>query len=170
MVVAHPERDRRRRVVDEDPADVREPGQQVLGELAGLRIEPEQATASEGSAILKQIDPDDSNRVPWTRGKVLLRAERGGGNGRWSRRSNSSDGENGLLDSFDPLDPKVIAWWKSKVDEVYVAVPDLAGIVIKADSEGRVGPTSIGRTHADAANVIARGSLKPRTPRNVPNA
>ncbi len=45
MVVAHPERDRRRRVVDEDPADVREPGQQVLGELAGLRIEPEHAIA-----------------------------------------------------------------------------------------------------------------------------
>ena len=62
----------------------------------------------------------------------------------------------GGLDTFDPLDPKVIAWWKSKVDEVYVAAPDLAGIVIKADSEGRVGPTSIGRTHADAANVLAR--------------
>jgi alpha-glucuronidase len=62
----------------------------------------------------------------------------------------------GGLDTFDPLDPKVIAWWKAKVDEVYVAVPDLAGIVIKADSEGRVGPSSIGRTHADAANVLAR--------------
>src|ERR1019366_6728850 len=38
----------------------------------------------------------------------------------------------------------------------YAAVPDLAGLVVKADSEGRVGPSTYGRTHADAANVIAR--------------
>ena len=36
------------------------------------------------------------------------------------------------------------------------AVPDLAGIVLKADSEGRVGPSVYHRTHADAANLIAR--------------
>ncbi len=39
-------------------------------------------------------------------------------------------------------------------------IPDLGGFVLKADSEGRVGPSHIGRTHADAANVIAR-ALKP---------
>ena len=66
----------------------------------------------------------------------------------------------GGLDTFDPLDPKVIAWWKSKTDEVYRAVPDLAGFIIKADSEGRVGPSVYGRTHADATNVVAR-ALKP---------
>ncbi len=66
----------------------------------------------------------------------------------------------GGLDTFDPLDPRVAAWWKSKVDEVYRAVPDLAGFVLKADSEGRLGPAAYGRTHADAANVIAR-ALKP---------
>ena len=38
--------------------------------------------------------------------------------------------------------------------------PDLAGFIIKADSEGRVGPSAYGRTHADAANVVAR-ALKP---------
>lgn len=64
------------------------------------------------------------------------------------------------LDTFDPLDPKVIAWWKSKTDEIYRAVPDLGGFIIKADSEGRVGPSAYGRTHADAANVVAR-ALKP---------
>jgi alpha-glucuronidase len=63
----------------------------------------------------------------------------------------------GGLDTFDPLDPKVAAWWKDKIDELYRAVPDLAGIVLKADSEGRVGPSTYGRTHADAANVVARG-------------
>src|SRR5258708_18824606 len=31
---------------------------------------------------------------------------------------------------------------------------------MKADSEGRVGPSAYGRTHADAANVVAR-ALKP---------
>ncbi len=62
----------------------------------------------------------------------------------------------GGLDTFDPLDAKVIAWWKAKTDEIYRAVPDLGGFIIKADSEGRVGPSAYGRTHADAANVVAR--------------
>ena len=66
----------------------------------------------------------------------------------------------GGLDTFDPLDPRVVKWWSAKVDELYRAVPDLAGIVVKADSEGRVGPSVYGRTHADAANVVAR-ALKP---------
>jgi alpha-glucuronidase len=48
----------------------------------------------------------------------------------------------GGLDTFDPLDPRVSAWWKNKTDEVYRAVPDLAGFIIKADSEGRVGPSA----------------------------
>ena len=62
----------------------------------------------------------------------------------------------GKLPTYDPLDPMVIDWWKTKVSEIYAAVPDLAGIVLKADSEGRVGPSAYKRTHADAANVIAR--------------
>jgi alpha-glucuronidase len=66
----------------------------------------------------------------------------------------------GGLDSFDPLDARVAAWWKQKADEVYRSIPDLGGFVLKADSEGRVGPSAYGRTHADAANVIAR-ALKP---------
>lgn len=62
----------------------------------------------------------------------------------------------GGLTTFDPLDPGVIAFWKNKVDEIYRVIPDLGGFVLKADSEGRVGPSAYGRTHADAANVIAR--------------
>ncbi len=72
----------------------------------------------------------------------------------------SSPKSTGSLDTFDPLDPRVAAWWKDKVDEIYRAVPDLAGFVLKADSEGRLGPSAYQRTHADAANVIAR-ALKP---------
>ena len=66
----------------------------------------------------------------------------------------------GGLDTFDPLDPKVIDWWASKVNALYAAIPDMAGFVLKADSEGRVGPSVYKRTHADAANVVAR-ALKP---------
>ncbi len=66
----------------------------------------------------------------------------------------------GGLDTFDPLDPRVADWWKQKANEVYRAIPDLGGFLLKADSEGRVGPSAYHRTHADAANVIAR-ALKP---------
>jgi alpha-glucuronidase len=62
----------------------------------------------------------------------------------------------GGMKSFDPLDAQVAAWWKSAFDAVYAVVPDLGGVVMKADSEGRVGPSAYGRTHADAANVVAR--------------
>jgi alpha-glucuronidase len=62
----------------------------------------------------------------------------------------------GGLDTFDPLDPRVVAFWKSRVDDIYRAIPDFGGFVLKADSEGRLGPSAYGRTHADAANVVAR--------------
>jgi alpha-glucuronidase len=66
----------------------------------------------------------------------------------------------GHLSTFDPIDPTVVAWWQSKVDEIYKAIPDFAGFVIKADSEGRVGPSKYHRTPAEAANTVAR-ALKP---------
>jgi alpha-glucuronidase len=66
----------------------------------------------------------------------------------------------GGLSTFDPLDPRVIKWWTRKVDEIYTLVPDLGGLTIKADSEGRSGPSQYGRTPVDAANLLAR-ALKP---------
>ena len=72
----------------------------------------------------------------------------------------SSPQSSGGLDSFDPLDSRVAAWWKTKADQVYQAIPDFGGFLVKADSEGRPGPSSYGRSPADAANVIAR-ALKP---------
>jgi alpha-glucuronidase len=68
--------------------------------------------------------------------------------------------EIGGVKTFDPLDPDAVAFWKKTVDDVYRTIPDLGGFVLKADSEGRLGPSEYGRTHADAANVIAR-ALKP---------
>ena len=66
----------------------------------------------------------------------------------------------GHMDTFDPGDPKVAAWWRARVDELYAAIPDLAGFVVKADSEGQPGPSRYGRTPADAANMLA-AALKP---------
>jgi alpha-glucuronidase len=66
----------------------------------------------------------------------------------------------GGLESFDPLDPAVEKWWRDRVDQIYQQIPDFGGFVVKADSEGRLGPSTYHRTPADAANVIAR-ALKP---------
>ena len=62
----------------------------------------------------------------------------------------------GGLPTFDPKDPTVIAWWQKKIDELYTLMPDFAGFTVKADSEGRKGPSQYGRSPADAANVLAR--------------
>ncbi len=66
----------------------------------------------------------------------------------------------GGLGTFDPKDPAVIAWWQAKVDEIYSLIPDFGGFTVKADSEGRVGPSKYGRSPADAANMLAR-ALQP---------
>jgi alpha-glucuronidase len=66
----------------------------------------------------------------------------------------------GGLDTFDPLDARVSKWWKDKADELYRTIPDLGGFTVKADAEGRAGPSAYGRTHADAANVLTE-ALKP---------
>ncbi len=66
----------------------------------------------------------------------------------------------GGLNTFDPLDPQVVAWWNHEIDTIYQLIPDFGGVVIKADSEGRVGPSQYHRTPAEAANVVAR-ALKP---------
>src|SRR5437763_535279 len=48
------------------------------------------------------------------------------------------------------------AGWSKRVEQIYAAIPDFGGFVLKADSEDRPGPSFYGRTQADAANVIAR--------------
>lgn len=63
--------------------------------------------------------------------------------------------ELGELDSADPLDLKVREWWKKRMELVFKAVPNLSGFLIKADSEGRPGPFTYDRTHADGANMLA---------------
>ncbi|MBL8550093.1 MAG: alpha-glucuronidase [Hyphomonadaceae bacterium] len=63
--------------------------------------------------------------------------------------------ELGAVDTADPLDPRVRAWWKAKADEIYRAIPDFGGFLVKANSEGQPGPQDYRRTHADGANMMA---------------
>ena len=67
----------------------------------------------------------------------------------------SSPIELGGLFTADPLDPAVQAWWDEKVTEIYTAIPDFGGFLVKANSEGQPGPQDYGRTHADGANMLA---------------
>ena len=60
----------------------------------------------------------------------------------------------------DPLDRRVEAWWASRADEAYAAIPDLQGFMVKADTENRPGPETYGRGHADRASMLAC-ALKP---------
>ncbi len=62
----------------------------------------------------------------------------------------------GGLKTFDPANAKVAAWWRRKADAIYRQIPDMAGFLVKADSEGQSGPATYGRTQAQAANVLAR--------------
>ena len=63
--------------------------------------------------------------------------------------------ELGGLKTADPLDPQVAAWWRAKADEIWRAIPDFGGFLVKANSEGQPGPRDYKRTHADGANMLA---------------
>ncbi len=64
--------------------------------------------------------------------------------------------ELGGLATCDPLDGQVQDFWKKKMEQVYAKVPSLGGFLVKADSEGRPGPFTYGRNHAEGANMLAR--------------
>ncbi|KQO04643.1 alpha-glucuronidase family glycosyl hydrolase [Paenibacillus sp. Leaf72] len=66
----------------------------------------------------------------------------------------------GGLATADPLDKSVQAWWNSKASEIYVAIPDFGGFLVKADSENRPGPFTYERDHAEGANMLAQ-ALEP---------
>ena len=61
----------------------------------------------------------------------------------------------GGLETADPLAPEVRQWWKDTVAGIYQVIPDFAGFVVKADSEGRPGPFTYGRNHDEGANMLA---------------
>lgn len=66
----------------------------------------------------------------------------------------------GYTKTADPLDTKVQQWWKKKAKEIYAAIPDFGGFLVKANSEGQPGPGDYHRTHAEGANMLA-DAVKP---------
>lgn len=66
----------------------------------------------------------------------------------------------GYTKTADPLDKKVQLWWKKKAKEIYSAIPDFGGFLVKANSEGQPGPGDYHRTHAEGANMLA-DAVKP---------
>ncbi len=73
----------------------------------------------------------------------------------WLSVSFSAPMELGGLATADPLDPEVRQWWQDTSRQLFSAIPNLAGFLVKADSEGRPGPHSYGRSHAEGANMLA---------------
>lgn len=68
--------------------------------------------------------------------------------------------EIGGLETADPLDADVRQWWKDITADVYAAIPDFGGYLVKADSENRPGPFTYGRSHVDGSNMLAE-ALEP---------
>lgn len=66
----------------------------------------------------------------------------------------------GYTKTADPLDKKVQQWWKKKAKEIYAAIPDFGGFLVKANSEGQPGPGDYHCTHAEGANMLA-DAVKP---------
>ncbi len=78
----------------------------------------------------------------------------------WLSVSFSAPLEQGGLPTADPLNGEVRRWWRETCSRLFRAVPELAGFLVKADSEGRAGPHTYGRTQAEGANMLAE-AVKP---------
>lgn len=61
----------------------------------------------------------------------------------------------GQLETADPCDERVIHWWEGVCRELFLTIPNFGGFLVKADSEGNVGPATYGRTQAQGANMLA---------------
>ncbi|KAF2229567.1 glycoside hydrolase family 67 protein [Viridothelium virens] len=66
----------------------------------------------------------------------------------------------GGLPTYDPLDPSVIAFWTNVTNQIYETVPDMAGYLVKANSEGQAGPLTYNRTLSQGGNLFAK-ALQP---------
>lgn len=60
------------------------------------------------------------------------------------------------LETSDPLDEDVIAFWNERFKEIYTVIPNFGGVLVKADSENRPGPHTYGRSHSEGANMLAK--------------
>jgi len=122
------------------------------------------ACASVGinGAVLTNVNADAQILAPFYLARVAALAEelRPYGVKVYLSARFSAPMEIGGLQTADPLDPTVAAWWTDKIQEIYRFVPDFGGFLVKANSEGQPGPQDYGRTHADGANLLAE-ALRP---------
>ncbi len=81
------------------------------------------------------------------------------GVGLWLSVSFAAPLDRGGLPTADPLDPAVRRWWGETCSRLFRAVPGLRGFLVKADSEGRPGPQTYGRTQAEGANMLGSAVL-----------
>ncbi len=68
--------------------------------------------------------------------------------------------EIGGLSTADPCEKQVEDWWQRTTKKIYERIPNFGGFLVKADSEGRQGPFTYDRSHAQGANTLAR-ALRP---------
>lgn len=68
--------------------------------------------------------------------------------------------ELGGLATADPCEEAVRLWWKEAVQLLFEEIRSFGGFLVKADSEGRPGPFTYQRTHAEGANMLAE-AVKP---------
>ncbi len=61
----------------------------------------------------------------------------------------------GNLNTFDPLNKKVIKWWKNRIKKIYKYIPYLGGFVIETDNKYLDGPSYYKRNHAESSKLIA---------------
>ena len=63
--------------------------------------------------------------------------------------------------SSNPLDSSTQAWWTTTLQEINIAWGgQFGGFLVKADSEGNVGPKTFNLTEADGANMISNVMLE----------
>ena len=62
----------------------------------------------------------------------------------------------GGLNTSDPRDARVAAWWAAKVAEVGGALPGFRGLLFKGDTEGQPGPGVYNMSELEGANFFAR--------------
>ncbi len=60
------------------------------------------------------------------------------------------------INTFDPLNKKVINWWETKIEEIYSYLPYLGGFLIETDSKYNKGPISYKRNHIEGCKNIAK--------------
>src|SRR5690606_464801 len=62
----------------------------------------------------------------------------------------------GGLNTADPIEAAVKQWWVDKADAIAGLIPDSAGFLLKANSDGPPGPQDYGTTHAEGATMLAQ--------------